>query len=120
MEHVEKLTRRCLVESLCGATGLSRDKGDRLVALVLDHLCLVLAQALKTNQAAELTLRNFGCFRVVSHASRGGWDFRAGRPLTGPPRRRLYFRAARYFRQIIQADEGPGTPAGSPRPPESL
>ncbi len=105
---VEKLTRRCLVESLSEATGLSRDRTDRMVALVLDHLCLVLARALKKHGAAELTLRNFGSFRVVSRPARSGWDFRSGRPLAGPPHRRLHFRAARCFRQVIQGEEPGG------------
>ena len=101
----KKLTRRDLAESIVGATGLSRGQADHMAALVLDHLCLILARALKSHNAAELTLRNFGCFRVISRESSSCRDFRTGRPLTGPPRRRLHFRASRYLRQMIQGEQ---------------
>ena len=103
----KKLTRRDLAESIVGATGLSRGQADHMAALVLDHLCLILARALKSHNAAELTLRNFGRFRVASQTC-GGRDFRSGRPFEAQTRRRINFRPAAYFRQIVQSDKTPG------------
>lgn len=101
---MKNLTRRDVAESLVGATGLSREQADQLTGLVLDRMGLVMAQALKEHDEVELTLRNFGSFRVGSQTAGTGWDFKAGRPLQGRPRRRLHFRAARYLKDIIQND----------------
>ncbi len=99
---MKKLTRRHLAASVAKATGLSQTAADNMTAFVFEHMTLVLAKALKKNDHAVLILRNFGSFRVHTPSTPFGWDFRAGAPLAGPPRRRLTFRASRYFKDLLQ------------------
>jgi len=82
------MRKKDLLRRLSSKTGLHIDECDMFFTAFAEELRTCLASG------TDITINNFGRFRIVEHGGKKGRHPKTGEPILIPPRRRLRFKAS--------------------------
>lgn len=85
-----------LVSEVCRRFRMARVPYSRtIVAAALDFALQIITETV--NEGEPVSLHGFGRFDIVVRRAKKGYDFKAGKTIELPPRRKVVFKPSRRF-----------------------